>query len=620
MKNTEQLNNFDVEAEILASLINSGGKFTERFKKLQPEDFTYPETKTVFELIARMVERGDPVDVSGVSLQAREREETKEAIFKILEKHTASALFDNQLFRLRQLTYNRTVNKLNNELSNGQVTPEEFKKAISMLPIPGDGNLPQPLTPEELLNDDPITSILGNYIIRGALHLISSDPGTGKTTFLYHLAVALSEGREFLGEKLTPLKIAYFDLETPQNVRSKTLQLLGFRENGNLMFFDEQCEIEKLYQLIEKHQIDFLIIDTVSLFFSIKKENDNAEVNDKIIRPLKELTRKTGIAIILVHHNAKASKEQSKTYRSRGASALPGGVDIVINLENTEEENIRKLEVAKNRIIGYNPKLYILKEEGELSIIEKPDSEYTRTQKAEEYILAILERKEAEAKELIGKIDYSRATVYRAIENLLITGKIKKTERGKYRLKNKIGETGETDETIETIGLKPAPEAYYPLSQPLSHDETIETNNLNRLNIFNSVKEKNSFTSIKNNKDTDIKNKYDDTNDIKEKKKLSHETMMRQSMRQSETIEPQGFEGDCLICLTSLTHETIETNNENSIAVLEKEECQACAHPEREMIEYYLNSGISTKRVSEKYGIPQGVLREHMFKHFKEES
>ena len=135
MKNTEQLNNFDVEAEILASLINSGGKFTERFKKLQPEDFTYPETKTVFELITRMVERGDPVDVSGVSLQAREREETKEAIFKILEKHTASALFDNQLFRLRQLTYNRTVNKLNNELSNGQVTPEEFKKLFPCFPF-----------------------------------------------------------------------------------------------------------------------------------------------------------------------------------------------------------------------------------------------------------------------------------------------------------------------------------------------------------------------------------------------------------------------------------------------------------------------------------------------------
>jgi len=38
------------------------------------------------------------------------------------------------------------------------------------------------------------------------------------------------------------------------------------------------------------------------------------------------------------------------------------------------------------------------------------------------------------------------------------------------------------------------------------------------------------------------------------------------------------------------------------------------------MIEYYLNSGISTKRVSEKYGVPQGTLREHMFKHFKEES
>lgn len=616
----EQLNNYDVEAEILASLINSGDKFTERFKELQAEDFTFPETKTVFELIKIMVEKNEPVDISGITQKAQGRE-AKEAIYKVLEKHTSSTLFNNQLFRLKQLTYSREVNKLNSELSGGKITPEEFRQAITSLPIPGNDNLPQPLAPQELFSDEKIISISGNYLIRGALHLISSDPGTGKTTFLYHLATALSEGREFLGEKLTPLRVAYFDLETPRNVRSKTLQLLDFKEDGNLIFFEEKCEAEKLYQVVEKYQIDLIIIDTVSLFFSIKKENDNAEVNDKIIRPLKELTKKTGVAIILVHHTAKASKEQSKAYRSRGASALPGGVDVVINLENTEEENVRKLEIAKNRIIGYTPKLYILKEEGELSIIEKPDSEYTRTQKAEEYILAILERKEAEAKELIGKIDYSRATVYRAIENLLITGKIKKTERGKYRLKNKIGETGETDETIETIGLKPAPEADYKLSQPLSHDETIETNNLSCLNIFNSVKEKDSFTSIKDNKDTDIKNKYDDTNEIKGIKKLSHETMMRQSMRQLETLEPQGFEGNCLNCLTTFTHETIdETNDKNSIAVLEKEECQACAHPERDMIEYYLNSGISTKRVSEKYGVPQGTLREHMFKHFKEES
>lgn len=53
------------------------------------------------------------------------------------------------------------------------------------------------------------------------------------------------------------------------------------------------------------------------------------------------------MAIILAHHNSKASKERSKAYRSRGASALPGGVDIVINLENTEEDDIRKLEIAK---------------------------------------------------------------------------------------------------------------------------------------------------------------------------------------------------------------------------------------------------------------------------------
>lgn len=588
----EQLNNYDVEAEILASLINSGDKFPERFKELQAEDFTFPETKTVFELIKTMVEKGEPVDVSSVVQKAQ----AKEAVYKILEKYISSTLFKNQLFWLKKLTYSREANKLNNELSGGKITPEEFRQAITSLPIPGNDNLPQPLAPQELFSNEKILSITGNYLVRGALHLISSDPGTGKTTFLYHLATALSEGREFLGEKLTPLRVAYFDLETPRNVRSKTLQLLDFREDGNLMFFEERCEVEKLYQIVEKYRIDLIIIDTVSLFFSIKKEEDNSEVNNKIIQPLKELTKKTGVAIILAHHNSKASKERSKAYRSRGASALPGGVDIVINLENTEEDDVRKLEVAKNRITGYTPKLYILREEGELSIIDKPDSEYTKTQKAEEYILAILEKKEAEAKELTEKTGYPRATVYRAVENLLITGKIERVERGKYCLKNK---SGEIDETIETNYLKAAPAVDYTLSHQLSHQKTDETNSLNSLNIFNLLEEENSFPFNKEDKEVDNKNKYDDTNETK----LSHETNMRQTMRQSQTSTTQGLETDCLICLINSTHETI---------------CEVCNHEKREEIEYFLNCGLSTKRVSEKYGIPQGVLREHMFKHLSQ--
>lgn len=592
----EQLNNYDVEAEILASLINSGDKFTERFKELQAEDFTFPETKTVFELIKIMVEKNEPVDISGITQKAQGRE-AKEAIYKVLEKHTSSTLFNNQLFRLKQLTYSREVNKLNSELSGGKITPEEFRQAITSLPIPGNDNLPQPLAPQELFSDEKIISISGNYLIRGALHLISSDPGTGKTTFLYHLATALSEGREFLGEKLTPLRVAYFDLETPRNVRSKTLQLLDFKEDGNLIFFEEKCEAEKLYQVVEKYQIDLIIIDTVSLFFSIKKEEDNAEVNNKIIQPLKELTKKTGVAIILAHHNSKASKERSKAYRSRGASALPGGVDIVINLENTEEDDIRKLEIAKNRITGYTPRLYILREERELSIIDKPDSEYTKTQKAEEYILAILEKKEAETRELIEKTGYSRITAFRAIENLLITGKIEKIERGKYRIKNK---SGDTDDTNDTNYLKHAPEADYTKYHPKYHQKTDDTNSFNSTNIFNLLEEENSFPFNKEDKEVDNKNKHDDTNETKETK--YHDTNMILTMILPETSTTQGLEVDSIISIINSTHDT---------------NCEICSHEKREEIEYYLNCGLSTKRVSEKYGIPQGALREHMFKHFE---
>ena len=104
------------------------------------------------------------------------------------------------------------------------------------------------------------------------------------------------------------MKVAYFDLETPKTLRSNLLQLLEFQSNSKLLFFDQPCPVENLKSLVNKHKIDLLIIDVVSLFFSLKKEEDNSEVNNKIIQPLKELTRETGVAIILVHHNSKGSK------------------------------------------------------------------------------------------------------------------------------------------------------------------------------------------------------------------------------------------------------------------------------------------------------------------------
>jgi RecA-family ATPase len=346
--------------------------------------------------------------------------------------------------RLAQLGY--TVAKVeNNQPVTGYPTlkqyyPEPVLQKVATwlgLHVVGrDDDLPEPIPQETLFSDQCPESIWSNILFRGALHLLSSDPGVGKTTFAYALAVALAEGREFLNEQLPKLKVGYFDLETSQNLRGVKLRALGYGGGKNLLFFDISCPVKNLKALVKQYGFELLIIDTVSLFFALKKEEDNAEVNTAVVQPLKALTKETGAAVLLIHHNSKGAKERSKVYRSRGASALPAGCDVVLNLENTEDPDVLRLEVAKNRISGYTPKVYLQKDEGSFTVTERPDSEYSKTQKTEQAILNLLQTREtASLQELSNTIAFSsKKTVQRALQNLLTTGRVVKVERGVYAL------------------------------------------------------------------------------------------------------------------------------------------------------------------------------------------
>ncbi len=259
-----------IEAEVLSSVVLS--EDPEKLKQLHWRDFVFPETKIIYRILRQMVKRGEPIDLPSVLRHCVEKGMEREVTLEILGASPASALFSSQLYRLKELSNKRIIAKATEKLNEGKITIEQFKQLTQKLNTEEGSSLPEPLPMEEVFTDESIVSILGNFLFQGALHLLSSDPGVGKTTFLYHLAVNLAEGREFLGEKLPTLKVAYFDLETPKTLRSNLLQLLEFQSNSNLLFFDQPCPVENLKSLVNKHKIDLLIIDVVSLFFSLKKK------------------------------------------------------------------------------------------------------------------------------------------------------------------------------------------------------------------------------------------------------------------------------------------------------------------------------------------------------------
>lgn len=435
-----ELCNSTLEQEILTALVH----LSVPPEGLVPGDFAIPEYRRAFRIIMSMHHRGEAVTPESFLEQAK-KEGVEQTATDITLGYFHDIPLEMQIKRLKGYTRKREIHQLAQRYACGRISEERFFKAMELLQEEKqEKTLPTPVSVETLLEVSHPEAIWGNVIFKGALHLLSSDPGVGKTTLCYALAVALAEGREFLGDKLSPLRVGYFDLETPAPLRAMKLRVLDCQPGEGMLFFDSSCPVELLPGLVKKHRLDLLIIDTASLFFGVKREEDNAEVNEKVVKPLKELTRE-GVAVILVHHNSKGARERSRVYRSRGASALPAGCDVVMSLENTADEDTLKLEVTKNRIAGYTPTLYLRKDEGSFTVVEKPDSEFTKTQKAEQKILEILRlnREPKTLKWLMNALPmFSEKTIRIALQNLTTIGRVVKPERGIYALPPSGKESG----------------------------------------------------------------------------------------------------------------------------------------------------------------------------------
>ena len=71
-----------------------------------------------------------------------------------------------------------------------------------------------------------------------------------------------------------------------------------------------------------------VMLDTMSRFWRIKSESGNAEVLREV-EPLRDLAQETGGCVLILHHDGKNDTSRA----SRGASALPGLADLILNLK-----------------------------------------------------------------------------------------------------------------------------------------------------------------------------------------------------------------------------------------------------------------------------------------------
>lgn len=94
-----------------------------------------------------------------------------------------------------------------------------------------------------------------------------------------------------------------------------------------------------------------IIFDTMASLFHVFNENDNAEQNRRIWRPLQKLARQSEATILVTHHIGKRQSEEGgtpdKMYLGRGASSSAASARAVWTLDVDKATNITTLTLAK---------------------------------------------------------------------------------------------------------------------------------------------------------------------------------------------------------------------------------------------------------------------------------
>jgi len=214
--------------------------------------------------------------------------------------------------------------------------------------------------------------VIENFLPARRLMMISSVEGGGKTKFALTIARSVATGSPFFGFDTQQGKIAYFnmDLNDPYDIQQRCKELGDGDDSwasqvtwydGSLNFlkpilFDDDgmvqtasngdpfLVIDQLIKDLDSYKL--VIVDTLSKLATCADLDERSEKDmGMLIEVCLRLARRTGAAVVLLHHRPK----NQEVWSGRGSTAIAAGVDIDIILDGSI---MTKLEMGlrKNRV------------------------------------------------------------------------------------------------------------------------------------------------------------------------------------------------------------------------------------------------------------------------------
>ncbi|NIP37636.1 MAG: AAA family ATPase [Candidatus Dadabacteria bacterium] len=445
--------NEQFENAVLGSILIDPKIMDEVSGALTPDDFYRTGNNKLYEVLLNMHKDSVPIDLMTVFEKAKEHGVGKEAagpqrLIYLTETTPASANFAYYVKKVKDASQRRefldTYAGISKEVEQGTLSVPEAWGLIAEMEssVTTRCGLEFISAKDIALNTESVQSLWGEVIYPQCITQINSEPGVGKTTFVYNLCVNGIKGSRFLDIPFSKsIKVLYIDVETPAWKRAVKLQSISADEMpGGLYFLDSldmHTQFAELLLHCKNMGFDLIVFDTQSRIFNLESENDNAEAN-RMMHLIRRLVSEAGAAVILVHHCSKTDKKG--VYSGRGASAIGGAVDVVVNLESFDGQSLR-LKVDKNRISGDYMTLYIKKIGDDRFEPYIPPTENVsgfEKFKVQEQILLLSDKKSQwttnEIQSECQLKGFTESTIRRALSSLAISGQITKTRRGEYEI------------------------------------------------------------------------------------------------------------------------------------------------------------------------------------------
>ncbi len=203
-----------------------------------------------------------------------------------------------------------------------------------------------------------LDEMLGGGLMKGSLILISGEPGIGKTTLLFQIAINLSK----------EIKVLYVSGEESTLQITSRIKRLMYIMPENL-YFTYETDISKIVNIIEDIKPEIFIIDSIQVVKN--DEIDSASGSPSQVRSIMDIlsnvVKINGVTGIIVGHITKEGD-------IAGPKLLEHIVDTVLYLEGERFQIYRLLRCKKNRFGSTQDLAIFTMEEEGLKEVKNPST------------------------------------------------------------------------------------------------------------------------------------------------------------------------------------------------------------------------------------------------------